>query len=84
MQDSAGDKLNSRFYPLRRNTAGFHVKMIDGQLNEIIMETLRDYLHYHIYNFRKNCDPLMRIKRRIEYIIFLEFCPTTDEQLLGT
>ena len=37
-----------------------------------------------IYNFRKvNCDPLMKIKRRIGYILLEEFCATSDKQLLG-
>ena len=49
------------------------------------METLRDYLHHRIYNFRKvDCDPLRKIKRRIGYILLKEFCATSDEQLLGT
>jgi len=37
-----------------------------GWTMEIIMETLRDYLHHHIYNFRKvDCDPLRQIKRHM-------------------
>ena len=52
--------------------------------NEIIVEALRDYLHPHNYKVRKVvCDPLMKIKRRIEYILLEEFCATSDEQLLG-
>ena len=53
--------------------------------NEIIMETLRDYLHHRNYNLRKvDCDPLRKIKRRIGYILLEEFCSTSDEQLLDT
>jgi len=43
--------------------------------SEIIMETLRDYLRYRNYNFRKvDCDPLRKIKRRIGYMLLEEFC----------
>ena len=53
--------------------------------NEIIMETLRDYLHHRNYNLRMvDCDPLKKIKRRIGYILLEEFCATSDERLLGT
>ena len=50
------------------------------------METVRDYLHHHNYNFRKvDCGPLRQIKRRIGYTLLEEFCASkSDEQLLGT
>ena len=51
--------------------------------DEIIMEALSDYLHHRNYNFRKvNCDPLMKIKRRIGDILLEEFCAISDEQIV--
>ena len=73
-------------FHLRRNTTNFHVKTEDGQKNNHgdLDETVKPVTTFTAtYNFRKvDCDPLRKIKRRIGYILFEEFCATSDEQLL--
>ena len=77
-------------FHLRRNTTNFHVKTEDGQknnhgdLDDTVIKPVTTFTTA-TYNFRKvDCDPFKKIKRRIGYILFGEFCATSDEQLLST